>query len=90
MAALPENERTTVRSIYEALEAAERGKRRGHLGASMLGRECSRELWYGFRFCGDGGFNGHRATFHRHEIHGGPALPISRTGCWSRSSQRAR
>lgn len=29
---------------------------RGHLGASMLGRECAREIWYGFRWVHRGKF----------------------------------
>ena len=28
----------------------EDGGHRGHLGASVLGRECAREIWYGFRW----------------------------------------
>lgn len=32
--------------------------RRGHLGASMIGRKCSRELWYGFRWAYNKRFSG--------------------------------
>ena len=31
---------------------------RSHLGASMIGRECSRELWYSFRWVKPSSFNG--------------------------------
>ena len=33
-------------------------KRRNHLGASEIGKECSRELWYKFRWVANKGFNG--------------------------------
>lgn len=31
---------------------------RGHLGASLLGRECARELWYSFHWCTEKKFDG--------------------------------
>lgn len=34
------------------------GDFRGHLGASMIGRKCSRELWYGFRWAAKPKFSG--------------------------------
>lgn len=42
----------TVQAIYAAWEATgNRDKgRRAHLGASLLGRECRRALWYSFRW----------------------------------------
>jgi len=39
----------TVDAIYRAYEAR-REPPRGHLGASVIGRPCSRQLWYGFRW----------------------------------------
>lgn len=40
----------------ERREAGE--KRRGHLGASVIGRECSRQLWYMFRWAKKPDFSG--------------------------------
>lgn len=51
MVAIPEPQHTTVREIYRALESGADRDRRGHLGASFLGRECRRALWYAFRWC---------------------------------------
>ncbi|QDP46553.1 MAG: hypothetical protein Unbinned4098contig1000_13 [Prokaryotic dsDNA virus sp.] len=51
MAKLP-NKKTTVELIDEILEKENDSKLepyRGHLGASVIGRECERELWYSFR-----------------------------------------
>jgi len=53
VAKLPEQV-TTVTRIYEALERNERktqltAESRDHLGASEIGKPCSRALWYGFR-----------------------------------------
>lgn len=53
MAALPERENTTVRAIDAAVEASADGPFREHLGASIIGRECERELWYSFRWTTD-------------------------------------
>lgn len=41
-----------VRLIYEQGEKAQGDSRRPHLGCSAIGRECSREIWYGFRWAG--------------------------------------
>lgn len=40
----------TVQRIYEAYESARGDWRRGHLGASQIGKECDRALWYQFRW----------------------------------------
>ena len=58
MAALPDKpESATVTAIY-----AEWAKRndapRGYLGGSVIGRECERQLWYGFRWCSPEKFDG--------------------------------
>ena len=48
-----------VGSIYEQYE--KRGKAepgRTYLGASIIGKECSRALWYDFRWCGAPDFDG--------------------------------
>jgi hypothetical protein len=50
-----------VKLIYESWEKdrAERGgDLREHLGASVIGRECDREIWYGFRWFKDNLFDG--------------------------------
>jgi hypothetical protein len=64
MVAIPKNEITTVNKIYEAYEADEKARRndlnngRGHLGASQIGQECLRRLWYGWRWSSEGSFPG--------------------------------
>lgn len=55
MADLSQHTQPTVQAIYSAWAATgNRDKgRRMHLGASLLGRECRRALWYSFRWCTD-------------------------------------
>lgn len=49
----------TVESIYAAYVAANRNSwRRLHLGASQIGEDCQRLLWYSFRWCGEPKFDG--------------------------------
>lgn len=43
-------EKTLVELIDEAVEQANPQRHRNHLGASAIGRVCSRELWYNFRW----------------------------------------
>ncbi|MBZ0266256.1 PD-(D/E)XK nuclease family protein [bacterium] len=50
MAVLPERNSPTVEAIYNKHESG-RYPYRPHLGASLIGRECERELWYTFRWC---------------------------------------
>lgn len=50
MAALPQRA-STVSAVYAALAEHLAERRRAHLGASVLGRECARALWYAFRWC---------------------------------------
>lgn len=40
----------TQQAIDAAIEAAQDTGFRSHLGGSMIGRECAREVWYGFRW----------------------------------------
>lgn len=50
----------TIQAIYAAWEKrgnSDKGHR-PHLGASVLGNECSRALWYSFRWCTDKLFGG--------------------------------
>lgn len=49
MAELPELKSPIVAAI-EAAWAADQDEERTYLGASVLGRECERQLWYGFRW----------------------------------------
>ena len=39
-----------VRLIYEHDEKSQSDSRRAHLGCSILGKECAREIWYSFRW----------------------------------------
>ena len=53
MAKLPEPINATVSRIYESYEAENRASNddlRAHLGASIIGRFCDRELWLTFRW----------------------------------------
>lgn len=48
----------TVDKIYQRYEENRGDWRRDHLGASLIGRYCSRELWYTFRWCTNPNFSG--------------------------------
>lgn len=50
MVALPETVTLTERAIRSAQEAAQVAEHRTYLGASVIGDECSRKLWYAFRW----------------------------------------
>lgn len=50
MAALPPPSQPTVDAIYAAYEAAQESGYRAHLGASIIGTECERSLWYSLRW----------------------------------------
>jgi hypothetical protein len=50
MAELPVPLSPTREAIFAAYEADEDDGFRAHLGASLIGRECERSLWYGFRW----------------------------------------
>lgn len=50
MVALPERQPTTRDLIYRAYADGQADSRREHLGASKIGAECERQLWYGFRW----------------------------------------
>jgi len=57
MAKVPGDILPTVQAIYDVYEGGRTGFR-PHLGASLIGRECERELWYGFRWCTLPSFSG--------------------------------
>jgi len=48
----------TLDAINAALEAEQEREHRKHLGASILGRRCAREIWYSFRWAAMELFNG--------------------------------
>jgi hypothetical protein len=50
MAAIPSRPQPTVEAIYRQREATQESGHRYHLGASLIGNECSRALWYTFRW----------------------------------------
>jgi hypothetical protein len=58
MAKLPEPTHTTVAKIYESYERSQEDGRRPHLGASLIGRPCERQLWYTFHWATAKKFDG--------------------------------
>lgn len=56
MTAIPEKQNTTLAAIDKALEESQDCAFRDHLGASLIGDECSRRLWYTFRWAKIPGF----------------------------------
>lgn len=50
MAALPAPASPTVDAIYAAYEGGQESGYREHLGASSIGTECERAVWYSFRW----------------------------------------
>lgn len=52
-------ESPTVRAIYDHYKkTGDAEQRRGYLGASQIGHECARYLWYSFHWCGGENFEG--------------------------------
>ena len=58
MVEIPQTELPTVKAIYKHYEDTKSDFRRAHLGASLIGKECERELFYTFRWCSDPRFEG--------------------------------
>lgn len=50
MVAIPQPQHTTLRAVERAVSDAADDGLRAHLGASIIGRKCARELWYTFRW----------------------------------------
>lgn len=48
----------TLAAINSALEDGQELEHRSHLGASVLGKQCTREIWYGFRWASKERFEG--------------------------------
>lgn len=58
MAALPPPPTPTLNAIYAAYVTEAGDGFRDHLGASIIGKECERALWYDFRWVTRGAFSG--------------------------------
>jgi hypothetical protein len=58
VAKLPDPQHTTVSKIYESYERQQEDGRRPHLGASLIGKECERALWFDFRWASQKKFDG--------------------------------
>lgn len=58
MPELPELEMETVNAVYKTYVDNSTDWRRNHLGASVIGQECERKIWYGFRWCSKPSFDG--------------------------------
>jgi hypothetical protein len=43
----------TIDAVYRSYVEARKEEHRAHLGASVIGEECHRKLWYLFHWCGD-------------------------------------
>ncbi len=72
MAALPQGAQIALAgkvsaAIYDQREKTQEDGRRPHLGASIIGRECARQIWYSFRWA-------------RNTKHGGRLLLLFETG----------
>ena len=50
---IPPTEHTTINKIYQHYERTYNDGHRAHLGGSLIGRECERELWFTFRWATD-------------------------------------
>ncbi len=50
MVKIPERKLSTSDALHQHYEESGSDWRRDHLGASLIGRECTRQLWYGFRW----------------------------------------
>ena len=58
MVELPQTHQPTVEKIYQNYVDTNGDFRRNHLGASLIGEECERKLWFSLRWACDPGFNG--------------------------------
>jgi hypothetical protein len=58
MPQLPDMTLPTVKQIYQSYEDKNGDWRRNHLGASVIGAECERSLWYTFRWVSMPKFDG--------------------------------
>ncbi len=58
MVKLPEPKNRTATAIYARYERDAEDWRRDHLGASVIGKECARDVWYSFRWASNPNFEG--------------------------------
>jgi hypothetical protein len=58
MPALPPEPNKTIDLLYKKYEERNGDWRRPHLGASLIGKPCKREVWYNFRWCLNPNFSG--------------------------------
>ncbi|GAB5501172.1 MAG: hypothetical protein PsegKO_34830 [Pseudohongiellaceae bacterium] len=58
MALLPDKAQPIRDAVFAAYEADRNDEFRDHLGASIIGQECERALWYGFRWASKTDFPG--------------------------------
>ncbi|MFA5715617.1 MAG: oxidoreductase [Candidatus Paceibacterota bacterium] len=58
MSELPQTYQPTVEKIYQKYIDTNGDFRRNHLGASLIGEECERKLWFSVRWASDPNFNG--------------------------------
>lgn len=58
MPAVPQPNHQTRALIFESYEKEARQEHRPHLGASLIGRECERMIWYTHRWCDTPKFDG--------------------------------
>lgn len=72
MPELPVQHQPTIENIYKSYSDKNLEWRRPHLGASLIGDECCRKLWYSFRWCVTPSFDGRLYrlfnTGHREEL----------------------
>jgi hypothetical protein len=77
VALLPEAADVTLEASDQVLVAAQERRQRPYLGMSEIGKECSRALWYGFRWAADQRFDA--ATLKRFaDGHATEAVAIAR------------
>ena len=66
MVAVHRQDTATVEAVYAALAQAADDGHRPHLGASLIGRECARDIWYVWRWVTGGEQNGRVLRLFRH------------------------
>lgn len=65
MPSIPDTSATTVAAIYASIVKRRAESPRAHLGASVLGNECRRALWYAMRWCESREFDGRMLRLFR-------------------------
>jgi len=65
MPVIPPPTHATVTKIFDAIHRKTGQRHRAHLGASQIGRECEREIWYSFRWAKQQDFDGRMLRLFR-------------------------